>query len=45
MFILWIVYNGIDARGQGIGLVQAVALSSLVILLVLNIYILYRRNS
>lgn len=45
MFILWIVYNGIDERSQGIGAVQAVALSSLIVLLILNICLLYRRNS
>ena len=43
LFIMWIAYNAIDEAGQGVGAVQAVALSSLVLLLIFNIILLYKK--
>jgi hypothetical protein len=40
LFILWIIYNAIDERSQGIHIVQAVALGGLIVLLALNIFLL-----
>ncbi len=44
MYILWIFYNAVDEGPKGIGPVQAVALSGLIVLLVLNIFLLSRRQ-
>ena len=44
LFILWILYNAVDERGQGIHMVEAAALSGLVVLLVLNILLLLKRR-
>jgi hypothetical protein len=43
VYILWFFYNAIDERGQGIGAVQAVAISGLTILLLLNFFLLYKK--
>ncbi len=40
LYILWIVYNGIDEGFRNIGSVQAIALIGLIILLALNITLL-----
>lgn len=40
MFILWILYNAIDEGFKGVGSVEAVALSSLIMLLIFNIALL-----
>jgi len=40
LFILWVIYNGIDEGFQGVHLVQAVALGGLIVLLILNIFLL-----
>ena len=39
-YILWILWNAVDERGQGIRPVEAVALTGLIILLILNLYLL-----
>ena len=41
IYILWILWNAVDERGQGIHPVEAVALTGLIFLLVLNIYLLH----
>ncbi len=43
LYILWILWNAVDERGQGIGVVQAVALTGLLVLLALNIFLLSRK--
>jgi hypothetical protein len=43
IYILWIVYNGIDDGFRNIGSVQAVSLIGLLCLLVLNIFLLRKR--
>jgi len=40
IFILWILYNGLDEGFQDIGSVQAIALIGLIFLLILNIVLL-----
>ena len=40
IYILWILYNGIDEGFRAIRTVEAVALSGLVVLLILNIILL-----
>ncbi|MDB5195311.1 MAG: hypothetical protein JWO84_495 [Parcubacteria group bacterium] len=44
LYILWILWNAVDERAQGVRPVEARALSGLVILLVLNIAVLLRRK-
>lgn len=44
IYILWMIYNGIDEGSHGIGSVQAVAISGLIILLILNIILLKRKT-
>jgi hypothetical protein len=44
LFILWIVYNAIDEGFQNPGSVQAIALSGLIVLLILNIVLLWKRK-
>ncbi len=44
MYILWILYNAIDERGQGISTVQAIVLIGLVFLLALNSIILFKKK-
>ena len=44
LFILWIVYNGIDEGARFVGKVEAFALSALVLLLALNIVLLWRQK-
>ncbi len=44
LFILWIAWNAMDERAQGIRPVEAIALTSLVILLGLNIFLLSRKK-
>lgn len=43
-YILWIVWNGIDEGSKGIGTVQAVSLTGLVILLILNLYLFSQKS-
>jgi hypothetical protein len=40
IYILWIIYNGIDEGFRYIGSVQAVSLVGLIILLILNLILL-----
>jgi len=42
VYVLWIVYNGIDEWGKPIGAVEAVSYIGLVVLLILNIVLLTR---
>jgi len=42
IFILWIVYNGIDEGSRSVGRVEILSLSALVCLLLLNIYLIWR---
>lgn len=44
IYILWISYNAIDEGFRGVGNVQAVSLGGLVCLLILNIFLLRKRN-
>ncbi len=44
LFILWILYNGIDEGARNVGKMEAVALTSLVILLVLNFILLWKKK-
>ena len=44
VFVLWIVYNGIDAGARTVGRVEAVSLTALTLLLVLNIILLWRQK-
>jgi len=45
LYILWMVYNGIDEGFHGLGTVQAVAISGLIVLLTLNIFLLFKKYS
>ena len=45
LFILWVIYNGIDEGFQNVHLVQAVALGGLIVLLALNIFLLRKGSS
>ena len=45
LFILWIVYNAIDERGKGQSPVATVALSALVGLLIINLFLLSQKSS
>lgn len=45
LFILWIIYNGIDEGFRAVGRVEAFSLTGLLCLLVLNIFLLFRKNS
>jgi hypothetical protein len=44
LFILWIVYNGIDEGGRTVGAVEAFSLTGLMCLLALNIFLLAKQN-
>ena len=44
VFILWIIYNGIDEGSKGSTIVQDLSYISLVFLLSLDIVILYRKQ-
>jgi hypothetical protein len=44
VYILWILYNGIDEGFRSIASVQSVALLGLIILLILNIFLLTSRR-
>ena len=44
LYILWIVYNGIDEGFQAIGSLQAFVLGGLIILLVINLVLLSRQK-
>ncbi len=44
IFILWIVYNGIDEGSRSIGRVEVVSLTGLLLLLALNIILLWRQK-
>ena len=41
LYFIWIVWNGIDEGSKGIGIVQAISLTGLLILLVINIFLVY----
>jgi len=43
-YILWILRNGVDEGFQGLGTVEAVSMIGLVILLILNFGLLYKRR-
>jgi len=45
IFILWIVYNGIDEGFKDIGTIQGIVPITLVLLLILNIALLWRPKS
>lgn len=42
LFILWILYNGIDEGSRSVGRIEALSLGSLVLLLGLNIVLLLK---
>jgi hypothetical protein len=42
VYVLWILYNGIDEGFKDIGSVESIALIGLIFLLILNIALLYR---
>jgi hypothetical protein len=44
IYILWILFNAMDERGQGTRPLEAVVLSGLIILLALNIFVISRKN-
>jgi hypothetical protein len=44
IFILWIIWNGIDEGARNVGRVEILALTSLLLLLALNIYILLKNK-
>ncbi|MDD4902299.1 MAG: hypothetical protein PHE24_04120 [Patescibacteria group bacterium] len=44
IYILWILYNGLNEGWRDIASVQAVVLLGLIILLGLNIILIYRRS-
>ncbi len=41
-FILWILYNGIDEVSRSVGKMEVISLTSLLILLFLNIVLLWK---
>ncbi len=41
-YVLWIVYNGIDEGSRTVGRVEAISLSGLLLLLVLNFTLLWK---
>ena len=43
LYFLWILYNGIDERFANIGTVQGVSLIGLMVLLVINIFLFFRK--
>jgi hypothetical protein len=45
LFILWIIYNGIDEGSRTVGKVEVFSLSALVILLALNIFLLWKQKN
>lgn len=44
LYILWMLYNAMDEGTTGVGPVQLIAITGLIILLSLNIVLLSRRN-
>ena len=44
LFILWMTWNGIDERGQGATLYQIASYVGLTVLLILNSYLIFRKN-
>lgn len=44
LFILWIIYNGIDEGWKGVRLIEAMSLIGLVILLALNSVLLWKKG-
>ncbi len=44
IYILWIIYNGIDEGFQYIGSVQTIALTGMIFLLILNVVLLNKKN-
>jgi hypothetical protein len=44
LFILWVLYNGIDDGFRDIGTVQGIVPITLVLLLILNLVLLLRRK-
>ena len=43
IYILWLLYNGIDEGFKGVNSVQGVAVTGMVILLILNIILLNQK--
>lgn len=41
-YILWIIYNGIDEGSRNVGRVEAVSLTGLLVLLILNAALLWK---
>jgi hypothetical protein len=44
IFILWIVWNGIDEDSRTVGKVEAASLTGLLLLLALNIVLLWKQR-
>lgn len=44
VYILWILYNGIDEGSRNVGRVEAVSLTGLLVLLTLNLVLLWKSN-
>jgi len=44
IYILWILYNGIDEGFKNIASVQAISLLGLLFLLAINIFLLFRQR-
>lgn len=44
LFILWILYNGIDEGSRTVGRMEVISLTSLLVLLALNIILLSRQK-
>ena len=45
IFVLWILYNGIEEGSQGTTIYQIVSYISLIFLLILNAFLLYSSQS
>jgi hypothetical protein len=45
IFIFWIIYNGVDEGFRAAGRVEVFSLISLLCLLLLNIFLLFSKNS
>jgi hypothetical protein len=45
LFVLWILYNGIDEGSQGATIYQIISYISLIFLLILNSFLLFRNQS
>ena len=45
LYILWILYNGVDEGFRDIGSVQSIALLGLILLLIINLILLGKQKS